>query len=137
MPFLKTKGKELTNCWNSEQSRDCDPFGYTYPEISGKARDVLDRFMEMYEWSVPLNSSGDFGEIPDDMRPADLRDSEFFKVPALSTETTNLLLSSMQASVPMKVAAIMQSKQSASIRSATEKEPEFSREWYIDDEVER
>ena len=90
-------------------------------------------FKDQYEWSVPLTGSGQVKPIPDKMKPLPT-DSEFFSVPGKISATESSVLSSIQPISAQQAQAVLKLERQSITPIA---EPDFSREWYIDDKVER
>ena len=89
---------------------------------------MLTRVKGIYQWSVNLTDAGDFGEIPPDMKPIGVSKSEIW-----SEGAKGGLLSTTHPGEKKDVQAQMLTKNIALPTS----ENRSSREWYIDDEVER
>ena len=122
---------DLELCWDSNQSRLCETFGYSYPEIADGG-DVLQTIKDMYEWSVNLTDAGDIGEIPPEMEPVDVTASEIWLEGAKGN-----LLSTTHPGRKKGPKVEYFSQVSMKNLALPPHESEFSREWYIDDEVER
>lgn len=134
LPFRKpNKENNGKICWNSNDCLSTEQFGYIYAELSA-GKDVKKHVNDLYQWSIPLTDAGKFGPIPREMEPLDLSKSEFFKTPGQAPNVNSALLSSIQPVALQQVQAVLQPERQ--IVTSTS-EPEFSREWYIDDEVER
>ena len=110
-----------------------ETFGYTYSEIQ-EGGDVWTRVNNLYEWSIPLTDAGKIGPIPPEMEYLDLDQSEFFTTPAKASVLKSSLLSSVQGITKQQVQAVLQPERQI---TASTSEPNFSREWYIDDRVKR
>ncbi|KAG8527795.1 uncharacterized protein KY384_007949 [Bacidia gigantensis] len=132
LPFrIKNDNNDPTVCWNSNQSRQCGTFGYDYPEILAGG-DVLTTVRKMYEWSVNLTAAGDFGDIPSNMKPAPISNAEIW----LPGATSDLLSATNpgRPKAPKPQFFAQMRTQNIALPPA---EVALSREWYIDDEVER
>lgn len=133
-PFRKLNEKNDPKiCWNSNDAESTETFGYTYSELK-KGGDVRKRVNDLYEWSIPLTDAGKLGPIPPEMKYSDLDQSEFFTDPAKAPVFKSSLLSSMQKITKQQVQAALQPERHITAPSS---EPNFSREWYIDDKVKR
>ena len=133
-PFrMPNEENDPTICWNSNDAKSTETFGYTYSEIE-EGGDVWTRVNNLYEWSIPLTDAGKTGPIPPEMEYLDLDQSEFFTTPAKVPVPQSSLLSSMQGITAQQVQAVLQPERQI---TAPTSEPGFSREWYIDDRVKR
>ena len=130
-------------------------FGVTYPDISPAVKDenVLEEFRKKYEWSIPLRSAGKIGQIPDSMKPLDLSTSEFFISRAQQAPQFSLLsaaqVSLMQHEPAIHLMAAPEAKALATPEAKSVTAPEaknepskgpddeYSREWFLQDEVQR
>ena len=92
------------------------------------------RLNNMYAWSIPLTDAGKLGPIPSEMKYSNLDESEFFVNPAKASNLKTSLLSSMQEITTQQVQAVLQPERHITTPAS---EPDFSREWYIDDKVKR
>ena len=134
LPFrIPNKKNDIKKCWKSNDCATTEVFGYTYEELKSGG-DVWKRINDLYQWSVPLTDAGKLGTIPAEMQPLDLSQSEFFQTPAKTPVVKSALLSSIQPTSFQQVQAMLQPERPIDTPTS---EPEFSREWYIDDEVER
>jgi hypothetical protein len=88
----------------------------------------------MYEWSVLLESSGEMQDPPPSMKPIDLSKSPFFKRQQPAAQITSEMASSQtNAILEKRVEALM----APEITPQPSTESGWSREWFVDDEVER
>ena len=134
LPFRKLNEKNDPKiCWNSNDAKSTETFGYTYSELK-EGGDVWTRVNNLYKWSIPLTDAGKLGTIPPEMEYSDLDQSEFFADPAKAPVLKSSLLSSMQKITTRQVQAVLQPERHITTPTS---EPEFSREWFIDDKVKR
>ena len=134
LPFRNAAGKSY---WNSNLSKETEDFGYTYPEIKDTKDATRETFKNMYQWSVPLLES-DIGAIPpDDMLPYNVRKSQFFNFKGEEQ---------VKASPPLLSEVVDFSKEPLllerveALQNPVPSNPptkDYSREWYIDDKVQR
>ncbi|KAI9663307.1 MAG: hypothetical protein M1831_002591 [Alyxoria varia] len=159
LPFrIQNQANDKTRCWKSNESKSTDDFGYTYDEVKAGGN-VLDTIRKLYEWSVPLANAGKWGEIPAELKKAlDLKGSEFFEKPKQPSGGTSARVASDPPAALQKLEAFVQPQQQGGFAPAQEQqgdfaqsgfvppqqqvlshtaEEDFSREWYIDDKVER
>ena len=137
LPFRKPQnGNSKHKCWTSNDAASTLAFGYTYEELSdGKiGADAWKIINDLYQWSVPLTDAGRFGPIPAKMKPLDLSKSEFFQTPVEAPKIHGALLSHIEPITTQHVQKVLQPERQIATSTS---EPEFSREWYIDDEVQR
>jgi len=88
----------------------------------------------MYEWSVPLESSGQMQDPPPSVKPIDLSKSPFFKRQQPAAHITSETVSShTNAILGKRVEALM----APEITPEPSTESGWSREWFVDDEVQR
>lgn len=84
LPFRKyplTKDKK-TRYWTSNQARDPEVLGYTYPDIADKKKSVdqlRTDFAAKYGWSRRLTPFQHFGQPPADMQPLDLSKAQVYQ----------------------------------------------------------
>ena len=140
--------------------RDPQFFGVTYPDLSPTVKDenVLAEFRKKYEWSIPLLNAGRIGQIPDSMKPLDLSTSEFFVSTAQQAPQFSLLSAAQvplqhepeahlgtapEAKTPPEDKAVAAPEAKAVAAPEAKAEPstkpndEYSREWFLQDEVQR
>ena len=137
MPFrMQNQNNDKSVCWTSNKAASTTAFGYTYEEVQpgGSNRDVWQRINDEYQWSVPLTAAGKLGPIPPKMKPFDLSGSDFFKTHSQEPIAETALLSSIAPASLQHVQTVMKAERAITTPIA---EPDYSREWYIDDEVER
>ena len=137
LPFRNMAGKHY---WNSNASRHTQDFGYTYPEIQGTREATRDTFRKMYEWSVPLLKSSHNVQAPPEMEPFDtvINNSQFFRFedegqaaagPATPTESISI---AKQPVLPKAVELPQKVVHEDPVQAKG-----YSREWSIDDRVQR
>jgi tyrosinase len=161
LPFVRPDGP--TEYWTSNQSVDTETFGYTYPDIDGIKSDpkaVQKRFKDLYSWARRLTNKADPNvKPPPEMEPIDLSALYFFEgvqgfkpldkptttfsaVAAMAANVAQAPLNAVAASAPLDFA--VKSKAVPDVVPAFVSKPEVeivedkvSREWYIDDVVQR
>lgn len=83
LPFRKyplATGKN--RYWTSDQARDPEVFGYTYPDIADKSRtaeQLRTAFAAKYGWSRRLTPFQHFQPPPADMQPLDLSKAQVYQ----------------------------------------------------------
>jgi hypothetical protein len=88
----------------------------------------------MYEWSVPLKSSDKILDPPPSMKPTPLSKSPFFKRQQPVARTTSETASPHTIAILEKrVEALM----APEITPEPSTESGWSREWFVDDEIQR
>lgn len=111
--------------------RTTEVLGYTYPEVQPDKVATLKRVRGMYEWSIPLTESSQIGDIPDDMVPVKVEETVFFK-PFDDPQETPLLFTA----APVLTTALSEHIDQLETAIALPTKG-YSREWYIDDKVQR
>ena len=139
LPFLKPKDDGPGKYWTSNLSKQCETFGYTYPDLGGKGKDVGTRFRNLYEWSVPITNSRKSGTVPKEMKPLNLSEAEVFPTQEGASDATPIALLSLQT--PQELPPVLEKRTAELVQSriAPERRPDSGKswEWYIDDEVQR
>ena len=135
LPFRTKAGKHY---WNSNDSRSTQDFGYTYPEIQSTSEATWDVFSKMYEWSVPLQKPKRDIKAPPGMEPIDVSKSQFFRFDGEDPATTGVGTLSESISIAKQPAL---QKPVELVQKAIYEDPVpskgYSREWFIDDRVQR
>ena len=131
LPFRNAAGK---NYWNSNRSQKTEDFGYTYPEIRSTKEATWETFNNMYVWSIELLQAQNSAIPPPDMRPYDVRTSQFFNFDGKATSSSLL-----SQELPTLKDPVLQGRVEA-LQKAVPMDPSakgYSREWFIDDRVQR
>ncbi|MCJ1396693.1 hypothetical protein MMC18_009585 [Xylographa bjoerkii] len=163
-PFRNTKKSPVekeTDYWTSLDCEKTEDFGYTYPDIKDEpnAPEMLARFKKRYEWSRRLRPDDKFGKPPLDMEPLDLSAAPVFDYPKdtpeaaafndisktfrkptekLNIETPNITLPIQQQAVSSAMASQPEYQNiAATLEPSKIDESRVSREWFVDDVVER
>ena len=136
LPFRKQQGNEVTDCWTSNDWQSCHALGSTYPDLEYTGEEALKHLNYLYEWSVPLESRTGFGRPPQEMLPLDLSRSEFFGPNIVGKEGSALSakdhVKHMQAYSELGL-----ERGSHLVKTMTASNDGYSKEWFVDDKVQR
>ena len=134
LPFLKpdTIGGSQKRFWSSNLSKNCQDFGYTYPDLVPSNVSVADRFRGLYAWSIPRTPGAPKQPPPANMVPISVSGSEFFKPP----NAARLNLQGLQNAsnlAPRLVSHVQKSQ----VPMQNKVEKNVAWDWFVDDHVER
>ena len=122
--------------WNSNQSAVTDDFGYTYPEIKSTGQETWAAVGHMYRWSVPLRKSHDTNPAPPEIEPISVDDSYFFQFHVETEQAVAPLLSETKG-VAQQHSLFKRTALLKEIESGPQATAGYSREWFVDDTIQR
>ena len=134
LPFVKPQsvGRAQDRFWSSDLSKNCEDFGYTFPDLIKSNVSVADRFRGLYAWSIPRFPGAPKQTPPDNMKPRDVSNSEFFKPPNAPRSNLLGLRDASELAAPLQTHV---QKLQVPISAKVEKHTAW--DWYVDDHVER
>ena len=148
LPFARPRNSAGRPYWDSNSSRSCENFGYSYPDIlslRGVTSDIGERFRQKYIWSLPRRDSRERGRIPDDLRPLNLSGLDIFRTDrraAVQDEDSSLKPEPLWKTAESQVfSQVLESRisylEQTTMDPATQAESANLWSWYVDDEIER
>ena len=144
LPFRTSKDASGEKFYNSMDVKECDRFGYTYDDLSGKPPDQIRKdFREKYLWSFREHEADPIGEPPKEMQPFDLSKAQVYQYGAVGRPAF-LKDGMLGVTLPIKESLVQAAENYAealqapsSITDAGEPKPDKAVDWYVDDVVER
>jgi hypothetical protein len=159
LPFRHPEGQ----FWTSDRSYSTEAFGYTYPGMGSDPEKVQKDFKDLYSWARRLvNSSSNAAKPPASMEPLNLDESPIFdgikdytplkkpsvalatfsaqtvmSLPELETVSFSLTTEAQPEAFAAKAEAVEIQAPISTAPDVKIPEEKVSREWFIDDVVQR